>query len=200
MWHRRLIARLAMLAVLVAACSAGLADPESVSPDADLGQLVRAFSPCDGFAEASNASGHLLITGSWLEVTDLIDIPEGTGADIGLGVVEGRENGAGQGVSLPVDAHWTYWPGIEWTVANGGQLWLGFAPSEDVGRNGVVVVVLAFTRDGSAFFPGRCQEATLGDPLRRFYGNGFDAVLGQVVGTTGEELREVLAEAIRAGI
>jgi hypothetical protein len=63
-----------------------------------------------------------------------------------------------------------------------------------------VIVVVAFTRDGGAFFPGKCAEATLGDPLRRFYGDGFDAILGRVVGTTGDELREVLAEADRAGI
>jgi hypothetical protein len=104
-WHRRLISGLAVLAVLVAACSAGLADAESVSPDADLGQFVRAFSPCDGFDDVSNASGHLLISGSWLEVTDLIDIPEGIGVDIGSGLVEGRENGAGQVATRRVDAH-----------------------------------------------------------------------------------------------
>ena len=194
----RLISRLVIPAVLVAACSAGLADPESVSPDANLGQLERAFSPCDGFDNVSNASGHLLTTASWLEVTDLIEIPAGTGADAGPGVVEGLENGAGLVVSRRVDAHWTYWPGMEWTVTTGGELWLGFAPLQT--RADVVSVVVAFTRDGSAFFPGECQEAILGDPLRRFYGDSVDAILKQVVGTTGDELREVLAEAERAGI
>ena len=196
----RLISRLAIPAVLVAACSAGLADPASVSPDADLGQLTRAFSPCDGFDSVPNASGHLLTTASWLEVTELIDTPEGTGADAGPGVVEGLDNGAGQIVSRQVDAHWTYWPGMEWTVTTGGELWLGFARFEAVGRDDIVSVVVAFTRDGSAFFPGECQEAILGDPLRRFYGDGVDEILKQAVGTTGDELSEVLAEADRAGI
>jgi hypothetical protein len=198
---QRLLSRCVLPAVVVAVChGGGLADPASVPPDAGVDQLAEAFSPCDGFDDVSNASGALLATVAWIEVTGLVELPEGEGSQGASGVVEGSENGTGSVTSRRVHAHWTYWPGIEWTVVNGGELWLGLGTLGAPAGEDVVSVVVAFTPAGSAFFPGECQEAIVGDPLRRFYGDDFDAILQQAVGTTGDELRQVLAAADRAGI
>jgi hypothetical protein len=158
---------------------------------------MQAFSPCDGVDSVPDASSHLLSTASWFEVTDVADVPGGEGT-VSV-VVEGLESGTGQMGSRRVDAHATYWPGIEWTLVNGGEVWLGFAPSAAVGRDSFVSVVVAFTAEGTAFFPGECQEAILGVTLRRSYGDDFDTIAAQIVGATGEDLKAVLSEADQVG-
>jgi hypothetical protein len=84
--------------------------------------------------------------------------------------------------------HQSFIPGIEWTLRNGGEVWLAMSSLEGLGPERVSYVV-AFGPGGEPFLPGECM-----DHFRRFLaetsGDGF---LREIVGKPPDELKRLFA-------
>jgi len=88
-----------------------------------------------------------------------------------------------------VQIHASFWPGIDWGLANKAKVWLAMADaSADTDLVAYVVVVAS---DGSVFFPGDCQE-TLRQGLIRSFGSEYSDVARALSGKTPSEIDTLL--------
>lgn len=95
------------------------------------------------------------------------------------------------GEQVDVRIHDSYWPGIDWALANDAKVWFGAADPTTY-QAGTVGIVLVATRSGDVFFPGDCQDQLLNEPLHEAIGAHADAVLASVPTLGDEQARAAL--------
>ncbi|MEZ5176673.1 MAG: hypothetical protein R2823_10820 [Acidimicrobiia bacterium] len=178
------------MALISASCGEGPPDAGSGSAllpaDATIGELAATFSVCPEPLDAiAPAAEYLEEAIGWMKVDRVVrhsDDPDRTLPATVL--VQGVDSTTEEEVSI----HGSYWPGIEWALASGGQVWFAMGDPEMLAFDNMVLYVLTYTPDGKAFFPGRCQHDILYKPLVQALGEEFDARMNAIPGKTGDDL------------
>lgn len=171
---------------MVVAC--GMEPGSEMGADASVSELNAAFSQCP-YPEADHAPALEFLASpvDWFKLieakVDNDDIDSDRPIEVTV-VVERDGSTTDEAITL----HQSYWPGIEWAMANGGTAWLAIGDPDIYEGENFVLYVVAFTADGRAFFPGTCQALFLYEPLEVEFGGQLEEVIAEMTGVTGPEL------------
>lgn len=91
--------------------------------------------------------------------------------------------------------HTTFWPGIDWALANDSQVWvaLGSEDGPGTGAGDLALYVVVVDPDGEVFFPGFCSDEQFRQPLVAAFGEtDYSRVVISALGKTGPELTAIL--------
>lgn len=181
----------AFCAVLLSACGSDQA-PGAEASAADLGAYYGAcdvedgdhidFAPVDGFMEE---------TSDWVQVVSVVEATKEDAADGTRTFPATVKDPDGKRHTFKI--HDSFWPGIDWGLANDAEVWVALAgvgqdPDAMVNANYVVVV----EPGGDVFFPGECNEVSMRQPLARTYGNEYSAVVAATLGRHGDAIAAIL--------
>ncbi len=171
--------------LLVAGCVRG--GSASLPPDASGVEAGAVFGACSAPVDlVAEPVGYLASADRWIRVDEVVaPVRDETSAD--LSTIRGGDSAGAVPTEMTVNVPPSYWPGVEWALNAGGEVWFAMADPTLYERDFVAYVV-AFTPAGEAFFPGDCQEQILGEPLRERFGSGFDRVMHDIVGLSGPAL------------
>ncbi|MGA9595354.1 MAG: hypothetical protein WBV06_04305 [Acidimicrobiia bacterium] len=161
-------------------------------PDASIEQLAGAFAACpdrpDNFAPPSE---YVASATSWMRLEEVRGHDDSTQTSPATVIVQDHPNTSATEREVRITG--SYWPGIEWALANGGEVWLAMADPNGLAYDNIVAYVLVLTADGRAFFPGDCQHLILYEPLRQTLGDRFDEIMRTLPWKTGNQLSSALA-------
>ena len=187
---RRLLAGVVGLMLLVAGCGDG--DPDAgasaLPADASIKELAATFASCPEPLDAIAAAAEFIEEADrWMKVVRVeardVDLDRTSRATVLVEATDGRSLSE-ESLSL----HGSYWPGIDWALSHGGEVWAALAKPGLLASDDTVLYVIAYTPDGEAFFPGRCQHAILYEPLAQALGEDFNPRMSQLPGRTGDDL------------
>lgn len=182
---KSLILRLSIvpLVILLAAC--GSSGPPG--PDASIEDLNAAFGNCSEGDDWGGPAAAFVDVQQWVRVSRVVSANrDGTvrTPTVPSTVV------AADGATHTLSVHFSYWPGVDWALANDAGAWFGIAdPSirETYGYevDGVVEFALVVLADGRAFFPGNCR---LYEALASVLGSDVNPLLSTAPGLVGADL------------
>jgi len=170
-----------VLALIAASC--GSTGGQDSAERAVSRALVEELSPCPPLPEGEHIDGapaapFLAEADEWLR---LVGLPEARSADtevrstVSLVTVETPRGASGSTADVKLWVHFSYWPGIDWALANGATIDVA-SRNEDLADGGVgrsALAALVEPIDGVPFFVGECAQETL-------FG-GLEAQLGDTV-------------------
>ncbi|MEE9414525.1 MAG: hypothetical protein V3V01_04510 [Acidimicrobiales bacterium] len=210
--HRIRFGLLVILAGLIAAsCSntqqlttSAASGESTVFPSVD---LPTAFTDCaDGDIGEDSIFGEsvLLFAEEWLKVVDILDADRESQNGSHPAVILGSD-----GTKTTVRAFAEIWPGVDWALANGGDVWLALSSTTEASQRSrellldeglpldralqLVVYPIATAADGTVFVPGGCGFTTVYQQLVNSRGaEGAIELLLSIRGQTGEALAELL--------
>lgn len=188
--------------VALAACGQG-STGGALGPDATVDELAAEFAPCDSPPDFGLPAEDLIVeTAGWLHVTGVVEADrDGDGERQTLPArvsVAADSTGGSPAGGMPAEggtdvlAHASFWPGVDWALANGAEVWFALADPEAVDADNRVSFVLVILPDGRVFFPGQCQHDVLYEPLLDDFGSALDATLREAAGRVGDDLFSVL--------
>ncbi|BDV32319.1 hypothetical protein [Microbacterium terricola] len=168
------MAALAVSAGMLAACATG-AEPPADASGRELGAKYGACTSPPGEVSFTPTE-YLAATADWLAVAKVVDAGRSTRAEgQTLPAVILDDSAHEQRVQI----HTSFWPGVEWTLAHGGQVWFAMA-DPDLFPADMVDYVLAVTPSGEVFFPGSCIDDRISIPVHEALGADADAVLARL--------------------
>lgn len=190
--HQMAIAA-ACLALLVTSCGEGPSDAGNgaamLPPDAGIAELAAMFSACpEKPDDVASAPEYVAAAVAWMRVDTVVRASDDFDRTLPATVLPQEPDGGVSTTEEEVSIHGSYWPGIQWALGNGGQVWFAIGDPEIYTGKNYVMYVLTYTPDGQAFFPGRCQHDILYQPLQRALAEDFEATMAALPGKTGEEL------------
>ncbi|WP_228373498.1 hypothetical protein [Demequina gelatinilytica] len=178
---------------MAAACLVTMAAACAVEPGADATaeDLRSAFGACDGSPGEGASPAEFLVdtVQEWFElsaVEDAVRDPDGDRQTFPATFE------TSDGDTWVAEVHASYWPGIDWALANGAPVWIGL---EEHGGDDYVATVMVQAGDGGIVFPGECMDASLDGPLHELLGDGADAVLAQLPYVDDAAARDLLGVA-----
>ncbi len=183
---------IAVLGILLSGCASqpGGSMVRNAPENATASELSEFFTDCD-MSDAGDTIGWVNIissVGEWLHVAELDanDRPRAEGmevTEVGVTTVDGRKTR----IWLAPQS----WPGIEWALENGGDVWIALVDPEFM-KTGTVNYTLILTESGEAFFTGRCPNVTLFNPLSEYLGVEMNEVLRGLPNVEIPKIREYL--------
>ncbi len=201
MSHRVRINGLLLLCVVVAGGCGRTGDAATwPSLEAPIETLAAAFAACpEASGDVADAVSYMEGTAGWLEIGGVVSggwNEEGDPATRPATVEVLSATGSGEalveGDVATIEIHDTYWPGIDWALANEAGVWFGLVEEWVVGAEDVVGLVAVTLPDGRVFLPGECQHSIMYEPMAEQFGEAFDSIMNRALGLVGHELAEVL--------
>jgi len=174
-----------LLALAVAATGATLAGcaGRAVPPaDASDGELAASFGSCgsEKAGEGSGAQTFLSTITNWQEVTGVEDaVRQGKGDQhtYPASVTTAKDG------QIQVQIHDSFWPGIDWALAHGDQVWFGLdVAGFDPNMVGTVMVLTP----EDVFFAGHCGNDIFTKPVHAAYGDATRDVMTKLTSATSK--------------
>lgn len=177
----------AVLALALAGCATERPLPTSASAEelgaefgaCDREQGERSVDPLEALAEPY----------AWFEISKVVDAQresDGSRLTFPAVVVDG------DGAERTVGMHTSVWPGIDWALDNGGEVWAAWTDSTANAEDQRVSMVLVISPRGEAFFVGHCLYKGITRPVRDRLGDAADEILASLPQTPPDELRSHL--------
>jgi hypothetical protein len=191
----------ALVLSVTSACG-GVADPGnsgSATPLSAAHTLGPEFGACaDPPGETSGSVSQFLAgVSGWIPIIDSDAVVEATRAPSGerwtFPAVIRRPDGLLETVRI----HASFWPGIDWGLANKANVWLAMADAS-VGAD-LVAYVVVVASDGSVFFPGECSETLIRQPMIQSFGSEYSDLARAMAGKTPSEIDTLLQVSSGAG-
>ena len=190
------------LVLSVSSACGGVSDPGisgSATPLSAADTFGPEFGACLGAPGETFESVSQLLAGvsGWIPIVDSDDVVEATRAPSGerwtFPAVIRRTGGLLETVRI----HASFWPGIDWGLANKAKVWLALA---DVSEGAdLVAYVVVVASDGSAFFPGECYEAQVRQRMIQSFGSGYSDLARALAGKSQSEIDTLLQGSSGAG-
>ena len=180
-----------VLGLVAAACGAAGSNVAAPRPDASISQLAAEFAPCSGFDNVASAPEYVSSAVGWLRVEQVVaaDRDAGDRKPAFPAKVMAGDFITSDITEAEVDINSGHWPGIDWALANSGEVWLALGKDKLYETTGnPVLYTIVFTATGRAFFAGHCQHDILYAPLQGKFGDSFEDTMRDMVGMTGDEL------------
>jgi hypothetical protein len=169
--------------------------PEETPTDAPISTINDVFSPC-AYPDADRAPAfeYMESAAGWQQLMDVSDADEDQTSP---SMVPSRIGVLGEdGIEyIDITGHSSFWPGVNWVLANGGSAWAAIADPAVYEIQNLVLYVVAVMKDGRTFFPGECQALALYSPLESRFGEDVDSVVRAMPGSSPDELSTLLGEA-----
>ncbi len=178
-------AALAVLAFALIAGACGGSGTTDLAADATGQELSLEFGSClSGVDDMAPSQEHLAAATAWTNVAQIVQ-RDSNDEESGRAKILDVSGGTAEYLVHP-----SYWPGIDWGLANDGEVWLARGPESSEG--GSVWYAVVVTPDRRVFFPGDCSNRLLYQPLRTTYGRRLNEVIIASLGQTGPDLAETL--------
>jgi hypothetical protein len=184
----------ALVLSVTSACGS-VADPGnsgSTTPLSAADTLGPEFGACvDSPGETfGSVSQFLAGVSGWIPIVDSDAVVQATRAPSGerwtFPAVIRRPGGLLETVRI----HASFWPGIDWGLANKAKVWLAMADAS-VGAD-LVAYVVVVASDGSVFFPGECYETLIRERMIQSFGSEYSDLAGALAGKTPSEIDTLL--------
>ncbi|MGK2876051.1 MAG: hypothetical protein ACSLEW_10495 [Nocardioides sp.] len=172
--------------LILAGCGSqvGVAGTDAVA----LGEEYGSCESADDHVDGAPALDYLSSAASWVQITKVIDATRAP-KDGTWTFPATVEDPSGEVHEFLV--HGSFWPGIDWGVQNGAQVWAALDLAEEADASAAYILVVA--PDGSVFFPGDCEDQLLRKAAERIYGDDeYSSVLRSAIGLTGKALEGAL--------
>ncbi|RYF47298.1 MAG: hypothetical protein EOO27_37755, partial [Comamonadaceae bacterium] len=181
---KRKIGAASAIAVLFALT--GCATIASVAAGATSEELGAIYGACDqASVEGHDPVEFLASAEEWVQVNRVIEASREPGVTAPVTF----EDGAGSERTLSV--HSNKWPGIDWAIENGADIWFAVADTA-VWEKDLVATVLIVASSGAVFFPGNCVDVAFRQPLFEYLGPEAEVILAGLPTVPREDVREYL--------